>query len=183
MINNHQRYERIPDCLVTGVNISGILPPKDIIDDKSELPRENEYSSYPSHDTLLDSLYFYAPLILFVSLLLGTSFYRLANNWSLSTCYFYSAQALLGDMYGVPGDECTVSKAFTLVYFIYGEFLLAGALARFADRLISLAPAIALDERLRVKREEATDVDGDGVVGCVDILDYNLNNLLVTLIY
>jgi hypothetical protein len=103
------------------------------------------------------------------------------NDWEWSLCYFFAAQALLGDMYAVPGDEREVSQAFTLVYFIYGEFLLAGALARFADRLIALAPEIARDERRRVKKEEAEDFDGDGVVGCQDILTYNVNNFLVIL--
>ena len=74
-----------------------------------------------------------------------------------------------------------MSKTFSLAYFIFGEFLLAGALARFADRLIKVAPEIAADERRRVKKEELEDFDGDGVVGCTDVLTFNLNNLLVSL--
>ena len=49
--------------------------------------------------TVFDSIYFYGPLVLFVSLFTGTFFYYIENRWPISTCYYFAAQALLGDMY------------------------------------------------------------------------------------
>lgn len=158
MIELGQQYESIPE----------------------DIPTNTEKRSNPSINVFSQTkLHLYAPLILSTSLVVGTAFYWAANDWRLSTCYFFAAQALLGDMYDVPGNETTFSKGFTILYFIYGEFLVVGALAQFADRLVALAPAIAQDERRRVKKSQTVDIDGNEVVECNDLLDYSLNNFLV----
>ena len=179
MVDLPSRYSPIPE---TPERLTKVRQAKEkydsILDEDDELIQLNVFDGC-FNSTIFDSIYFYGPLVLFLSLLIGTTFYKFVDQWPLTTCFYFAAQALLGDMYAVPGDETSWSKSFTLCYFVYGEFLLAGALARFADRLIKLAPEIAADERKRVKKEEIEDFDGDGTIGCTDVMAFTTHNLLV----
>lgn len=42
------------------------------------------------------NIFLLVPLIFFVSLLLGTIFYKVHHKWELSTSFYYSAQVLAG---------------------------------------------------------------------------------------
>jgi len=103
----------------------------------------------------VDPLYIYAPIILFTTLCFGGIVYYFLNpGWDPALCYFYSAQALFGVMYGTPGDEQAVSKGFTMVFYLWGQLLLLTAFAVMVEEMIDKAPEILKDERMKIIDEE-----------------------------
>lgn len=91
-----------------------------------------------------------APVILFLSLLVGVCFYTFANDWDVSLSYYFAASVLLGDMYLVPTEPNPWSSVFTLFYFLWGTTLLAGAITAAANMIVNSAMRIAAEERKRI---------------------------------
>ena len=48
--------------------------------------------------TVFESPYFYGPLVVFVSLVAGIFVYRFNNGWPWTMCFYYAAQALVGEI-------------------------------------------------------------------------------------
>ena len=191
----HGRSKELQSKLKQGV--SSVKNRGDIFD-QDEYSNDIFGSCFSS--TMFESPYFYGPLVVFISLIAGICVYRVNNGWPWSMCFYYAAQALVGDMYAVPGDETDNSKNFTLGYFIYGEFLLAATFAVLFDSLIESSKDIQLSERLKVISEKyysnksyRYDNPNDtieksyheGTLTCTDIHDnseaaaLNIENLLV----
>lgn len=99
---------------------------------------------------LNENLYLISSLIFFTSLVIGISFYMYVNQWSFSLSYYFAASVLLGDMYLIPVEPTPTSQAFTLVYFLWGTTLLAGAVAATANTLVQNAGKVAAEERKRL---------------------------------
>ena len=109
--------------------------------------------------------------------MLGSIFYSTHENWDIYTSTFYSTQALLGCMYGVPNNIDMFSNVFTLILFIYGSTMLAGALGVLATTVVDNATK---QERRRMKLYSPIDEDNDGIVGINDWVHFYINNILVT---
>eukprot|EP00981_Chlorochromonas_danica_P015850 scaffold14709_cov268-Ochromonas_danica.AAC.13 len=99
---------------------------------------------------IFDNLYFLAPLVVFLSLLLGMAFYMIANGWDLALSYYYAASVLLGALYLVPNEPNPYSPIFTQWYFLWGTTLIMGAIAAMANDLLYNASRVAADERKRM---------------------------------
>jgi hypothetical protein len=114
------------------------------------------------------------PILIIISILVGIVFYRFANGWPLSTATFYAVNTLLGELFMVPGNKVPIADVFTVFYYIYGAFFLAGIIGRYVGFMVSNAPEIAANERLKLMEypEEAVDADGDGYVGFWDRVNY-----------
>mmetsp|Transcript_1793 Transcript_1793/g.2816 ORF Transcript_1793/g.2816 Transcript_1793/m.2816 type:complete len:518 (+) Transcript_1793:69-1622(+) len=91
-----------------------------------------------------------APAIAIVSLLVGVCFYKIANDWPLSTSVFYAINTLLGILYMVPGNKSDTADAFTILYYVYGVFVLTGIVGTYIGVMISRAPQIAARERRKL---------------------------------
>lgn len=103
----------------------------------------------------VDRLYVVAPIILFVTIALGAVFYYIFNpGWDPALCYFYACQALFGVMYGTPGDERPFSKGFTMIFYLWGQFLLLSAFAVMVEEMIEKSPKILHEERMKIIEEE-----------------------------
>jgi len=94
----------------------------------------------------------------------------------ITSATYYSTQALLGCMYGVPGNIDMMSNVFTLITFIYGSTMLAGALGVLATNVVDNATK---QERRRMKLYSPIDEDQDGIVGINDWVHFYINNILV----
>ena len=77
-----------------------------------------------------------APLVFLTSLLIGTVFYGLVNRWTWDMSFYFAAQTLLGNMYGVPIEPTSLSVMFTLFYFIWGTTMLAAAISGLANQIL-----------------------------------------------
>lgn len=123
------------------------------------------------------SLLFIVPFIFISSVLLGSLFYCLHEDWDIYTSIFYTTQALLGCMYGVPGTvDDMASNIFTLLIFVYGSTLLAGSIGYLATNAVDYA---IKQQRQRLKLYTPVDEDHDGIVGLIDWLQFYINNTLV----
>ena len=77
-----------------------------------------------------------APLVFLTSLLIGTVFYGLVNRWTWDMSFYFAAQTLLGNMYGVPIEPTSLSVMFTLFYFVWGTTMLAAAISGLANQIL-----------------------------------------------
>jgi hypothetical protein len=105
---------------------------------------------------IVENIYLVSSVVFFLSLVVGICFYMYVNQWSLPLSYYFAASVLLGDMYLVPTEPTSSSQVFTLIYFLWGTTLLAGAVAATANTLISHAGKVAADERKRILQLQNT---------------------------
>jgi hypothetical protein len=87
--------------------------------------------------SVVEDIFLVAPIVLFVSLVIGVSFYYFIEDWDLPTSIYYATQALLGEMFLAPGEGSSVSQVFTLCYYLYGTTLLAGAIGTFSTSVVA----------------------------------------------
>lgn len=127
------------------------------------------------------SIRFFAPFITVLSLGLGTVFYHGANGWDYSTSFFYAVSALLGVLYYVPANATSYGDLFTIIYYIYGAFFLAGVIGTYGGWLVANAPEISASERRKLISDGPQDADGDGRVGWNDTLYYWVNVVVYNL--
>jgi hypothetical protein len=113
---------------------------------------------------------FFIPLMIFFSILFGVLLYYYMNSWPLSTAIFYAVNTLLGELFMVPGNKSPIADVFTVLYYIYGAFFLAGIIGQYVGVLVSKAPEIAATERKKLSEypESPVDSDQDGYVGFLD---------------
>ena len=90
-----------------------------------------------------------APLVFLVSLLIGTVFYAWINRWSWDLSFYFAAQTLLGNMYGVPIEPNSLSVMFTLFYFIWGTTMLAAAISGMANQILIRTVRTISEERAK----------------------------------
>jgi hypothetical protein len=132
-------------------------------------------------DPIITSLIPYRiPIMIFLSIFCGVIFYHWVNSWPISTALFYSVNTLLGELFMVPGNKSPVADVFTVFYYIYGAFFLAGILGQYVGVLVSHAPEIAATERKKLMEcpESPIDTDEDGVVGLWDHIEFHKLRLM-----
>jgi hypothetical protein len=80
----------------------------------------------------------------------------------------------------VPGNKSPVADVFTVFYYIYGAFFLAGILGQYVGVLVSNAPEIAATERKKLMEcpESPIDTDQDGYVGLCDHIEFHKLRLM-----
>jgi hypothetical protein len=134
-------------------------------------------NSYTQIRDVFKNIFFVSPIIVIVSIFIGTLFYFIVNPWNLATSVYYAIQVLLGCMYGTPVETSWESKYFTLFYYIWGSILLAGAIGAYASTIVENIIQI---ERKKSKIITPDDIDGDGVIGIIDITNFNMNLLVAS---
>jgi len=109
-------------------------------------------------------------VLIIASIMVGTVFYKVTNHWRISTSVFYAVNTLLGMLFMVPANTTDFADVFTVLYYIYGAFFLAGMIGIYVGVLVSRAPEIAAEERRKLMEYPDTpvDIDGDGYVGFWD---------------
>lgn len=116
-----------------------------------------------------NDLYFIGPVVLFVSLFVGISFYMIYNGWTLGSSTFCATATLIGSIYGVPNQPDNVGAAFTILYYVYGISLLTALFGAIIGSMITRAPLISAQARRKiVQMEQPEDTDGDGEIGYYD---------------
>jgi hypothetical protein len=115
------------------------------------------------------------PLMIFFSIFTGVVFYHYMNSWSISTATFYAVNTLLGELFMVPGNKTPVADVFTVLYYIYGAFFLAGILGQYVGVLVTKAQEMAATERKKLMEipENPIDTDQDGYVGFWDHFEFH----------
>lgn len=93
------------------------------------------------HHPLQFSLIILCTLIFF-SLLIGIIFYKYQNEWRWSTSIFYAINTLVGILYDVPQSKTNIADVFTLLFYIYGTFFLAGIIGAIVGTAIFHASLI-----------------------------------------
>lgn len=129
-----------------------------------------------TREFLLQYLILYKiPILIFISIFIGVVFYHYINSWPISTAIFYSVNTLLGELFMVPGNKSPIADVFTVLYYIYGAFFLAGILGQYVGVLVAKAPEIAATERKKLMEypEIPSDIDQDGYVGFWDHIEFH----------
>jgi hypothetical protein len=122
------------------------------------------------------------PILIIVPMIIGIIYYKVSNNWRLSTAVFYTINTLLGELFMIPANKTDSGDLFTVVLYIYGAFFLAGVIGIWVGRMVTAAPEILAQERAKLMEPESPeDVDGDGIVGIWDHIVYWKTRLEVRL--
>ena len=113
-------------------------------------------------------------ILIFLSIFFGSLFYYYENSWPLSTSIFYTVNTLLGELFMVPGNKTPLADVFTVLFYIYGAFFLAGIIGQYIGVLIARASEIAAGERRKLMEypENPIDCDQDGYVGIYDYFEF-----------
>ena len=133
----------------------------------------DQSGSRPKH--YLDDLYRLTPLLVLVSVIVAATFYSYTNAWDGPTAVFYAIQVLMGELYGVPFEDKSGSQVFTLVLFLWGNLITFGAIGSVFSRLVY---DTIKEERKRVRYEDVSDFNYDGLINYKDYLIYYYNNFL-----
>ena len=113
--------------------------------------------------------------MIFLSIVVGVVFYHLTNSWPISTSTFYAVNTLLGELFMVPGNKSPIADVFTVLYYIYGAFFLAGIIGQYVGVLVAKAPELAATERKKLMEfpDIPFDTDEDGYVGFWDHFEFH----------
>lgn len=113
-------------------------------------------------------------ILIIVPMTIGIVYYKVSNNWRLSTAVFYTINTLLGELFMIPANKTDSGDLFTVILYIYGAFFLAGVIGIWVGRMVTTAPEILAQERAKLMEcpESPEDVDGDGIVGIWDYIAY-----------
>jgi voltage-gated potassium channel len=76
-------------------------------------------------------------ILVFVTLLTGTIFYRLQEGWSLVDALYFSVTTLTTAGFGDLAPATTIGKLFTVVYIFSGIGLIAGFATTIATETLS----------------------------------------------
>jgi len=109
----------------------------------------------------LSELSVLAPLIICITILISSGFYRYYNGWETTTSIYYACQTVVGVMYGIPEGEDRLSRSFTLFLYFLGSTYVYAAVAAYANLIAERAVKSARDI---VYMERVEDLDYNGVI-------------------
>jgi hypothetical protein len=107
-------------------------------------------------------------LMICFSLFIGIIFYKYQNQWRWSTSIFFAINTLLGILYDVPERKGDMVDVFTLFYYIYGAFFLAGIIGALIGTVVFHASVITSMEMRKILNLPISILDGEHVMQCSD---------------
>jgi hypothetical protein len=110
-------------------------------------------------DDIFSNVAVLAPFTIFITISGATLFYKLHHNWDISTCIYYSCQAVIGVVYGVPEETDQASKIFTMILYLLGTTIIYAVIAEYTNIIVERAMKSANDIS---RMETVQDLNGDG---------------------
>jgi hypothetical protein len=116
---------------------------------------DNRYGSkvFPVDNSFLAKLSLIAPLVLVLSLVISTIFYKNHHDWDYPTSIFFATQTIVGVMYGVPSENDRVGKIFTMFAYIIGTTFVATATGAYVTVVVQAA-VLRARERLHLSNPQ-----------------------------
>ena len=111
-------------------------------------------------------------------ILFATAFYHLYSDLPGPTALFYAVDTVLGEGFGVYSPKDDIEKFFVIANVLVGATLVSGALAYFADRLLTKRSSIALEEMERGNFEKTLLATRDK--SGVQSLEFDLDTISIS---
>ena len=109
-----------------------------------------DYSKYYHASWVYENVYLVTILAYLASLFIGVLFYRFINGWDIYTSYFFATQVQFGEMFGIPAEDTSYSRVFTLMYYLWSSTLFAGAVGAFSAHIVARAIESERRRNLRI---------------------------------
>jgi hypothetical protein len=111
-------------------------------------------------------------------ILFATAFYHLYSDLPGLTALFYAVDTVLGEGFGIYSPKDDIEKFFVIANVLVGATLVSGALAYFADRLLTKRSFIALEELERENFEKTLLATRDK--SGVQSLEFDLDTMSIS---
>ena len=111
-------------------------------------------------------------------ILFATAFYHLYSDLPGPTALFYAVDTVLGEGFGVYSPKDDIEKFFVIANVLVGATLVSGALAYFADRILTKRSSIALEEMARGNFEKSLLATRDK--SGVQSLEFDLDTMSIS---
>lgn len=111
-------------------------------------------------------------------ILFATAFYHLYSDLPGPTALFYAVDTVLGEGFGVYSPKDDIEKFFVIANVLVGATLVSGALAYFADRILTKRSSIELEEMERGNFEKTLLATRDK--SGVQSLEFDLDTMSIS---